>query len=716
MAALQPSLHPDVVFRRRDGAWIMLTASGVALRLKDAQVALLHACDGTRDAAGLVAFAAQMGHRVGTSAVDAFLQQMLHHGAFVEGGRRSRIRVERFFAVTLSMANPMALLTPLARLARPVGSRAALVLYALLLVSAARLAPDLDIPPLRRALEPAALATLWVTSFVAITLHELGHALTCVHFGAPVRRMGIGCMVGLPIAFSDVTGSHLFQKKRERLLVIAAGLLTTLACLAAVIHVAFLLPTGAVRTGLLAYLVVGTTGVAANLAPFLRLDGYFLLAEAVDSPDLWTRSFEALGRVGARVLVGPGPSRVVTRQTLRRAAYAALASATGAWVGVRAIGWLLEELVSALRAWGAILALALIAVVVAPALARGFRALARAFRALATDERRAFATRTGACLGLLLALLALVPSREDADATFVIVAAEHVPVRARVPGTIVRVLVHRGEHVERGRPLVELESPRLVHRRALGAAMVAGAEAELARCRAGSLPAEIARTRAHAAAADESAAQSSRERSRVEMLANGGALTHEELDRANAHASGAVARAGEARASLSIETSSCRPEQREAAEARLEGARRELAAAEADLRDLIVRSPLDGVVMDAAPDERVGAVVAGGDRILDVQSVARVAELTPSWLWAHGPSGDAKLVLETGETIRTSLAAQLPSSDADGLQRLRSHTLAASPVTGATGRARVYGPRVSYGLEYVVHPAERMVHIALGRF
>lgn len=128
------------------------------------------------------------------------------------------------------------------------------------------------------------------------TLHELGHAFTAKRYGCRVPTMGVAFLVLWPLAYTDVNDVWKLKRRDQRLAVGAAGIATELTIAAWSTLAWALLPDGVVRG--MAFLLATTTWVmtlAINASPFLRFDGYFLLADWLDMPNLHARAF-ALGR------------------------------------------------------------------------------------------------------------------------------------------------------------------------------------------------------------------------------------------------------------------------------------------------------------------------------------------------------------------------------------------------------------------------------------
>ncbi|WP_321956766.1 HlyD family efflux transporter periplasmic adaptor subunit [Paraburkholderia bannensis] len=130
----------------------------------------------------------------------------------------------------------------------------------------------------------------------AKVLHEFAHAFTAQRYGCRVPTMGVALLVMMPVLYTDTTEAWKVPQRQHRLWIGAAGMLSEIA-LAAVATLAWsVLPDGPLRAG--AFLLATTTWIATlaiNASPFMRFDGYFLLSDWLDMPNLHDRAF-ALGR------------------------------------------------------------------------------------------------------------------------------------------------------------------------------------------------------------------------------------------------------------------------------------------------------------------------------------------------------------------------------------------------------------------------------------
>ena len=139
----------------------------------------------------------------------------------------------------------------------------------------------------------------------AKALHEMGHALTATRYGVRVAHMGVALLVMFPMLYTDTSESWKLSNPRQRLAIAGAGIITELA-LAGLATLAWSLsPDGSVKSALF---FLATTSwlltLLVNVSPFLRFDGYFILSDAIDYPNLHQRSGEFARVWLRRVLLG----------------------------------------------------------------------------------------------------------------------------------------------------------------------------------------------------------------------------------------------------------------------------------------------------------------------------------------------------------------------------------------------------------------------------
>jgi len=146
------------------------------------------------------------------------------------------------------------------------------------------------------SLTPSGLIGYLAALAIAKSVHELAHAYVATRYGVRVAHMGIAFVVLWPMLYTDTAESWKLSDPRQRLAIAGAGIGAEVALAALATLGWSIVPEGALRDALF---FVATTSwvisVGINASPFMRFDGYFLLADALDMPNLHERA-SALAR------------------------------------------------------------------------------------------------------------------------------------------------------------------------------------------------------------------------------------------------------------------------------------------------------------------------------------------------------------------------------------------------------------------------------------
>ena len=136
-------------------------------------------------------------------------------------------------------------------------------------------------------------------------LHEFGHAIAIKRYGGEVHEMGLMLLMLMPIPYVDATAANALPNKYQRMVTGAAGILVEIViaslALLAWVHLSPGLPRA------VAYDIVLITGVSTlifNGNPLLRYDGYYILADALEIPNLGQRANAYFGYCLNRYVFG----------------------------------------------------------------------------------------------------------------------------------------------------------------------------------------------------------------------------------------------------------------------------------------------------------------------------------------------------------------------------------------------------------------------------
>jgi putative peptide zinc metalloprotease protein len=154
-------------------------------------------------------------------------------------------------------------------------------------------------------LAPDNLLFLYLSLILIKTLHEFGHAIICRHLGGEVHTMGVMLIVFTPLPYVDTTSSWAFRNRWHRALVGSGGMLVELFIAAIAVFVWANTGSGVLHS--LAYNIIFIASVSTllfNANPLLRFDGYYILSDLLDVPNLYTRGQAQLKYLAEKFLFG----------------------------------------------------------------------------------------------------------------------------------------------------------------------------------------------------------------------------------------------------------------------------------------------------------------------------------------------------------------------------------------------------------------------------
>ncbi len=295
-------------------------------------------------------------------------------------------------------------------------------------------------------------------------LHEMGHALTCKHFGGECHEMGLMLLVFTPCLYCNVSDSWLLPGKWQRIAVAAAGIGVELVLAAAATLLWWFSEPGLLNMLCLNVMFVcSISTLVFNGNPLLRYDGYFVLSDLLEVPNLHQQSRALLVRGLARFFLGlelHDERAVPDRRRGLLTAYA-VASTLYRWVVVIAILWFCRRVLKSYRLEPLAVALAAVVVIgmmMAPVLS-GARLLRNPAWRGAVRRRRAALT-----LGLLAAAvigIGLVPLPHRVTAPSVLEPADVHRVYVSAPGVLMPdvPMAAAGTAVSANQTLARLDSP-----------------------------------------------------------------------------------------------------------------------------------------------------------------------------------------------------------------------------------------------------------------
>lgn len=302
------------------------------------------------------------------------------------------------------------------------------------------------------------LASYGIALFAVKLLHELGHAFTAKRYGCRIPSMGIAFLVMWPVAYTDTNETWRLTSRWQRLHVAAAGIVTELVVAAWATLAWALLPDGALRSA--AFVLATTSWVATlaiNASPFMRFDGYFIVSDWLEIPNLHERSF-ALARWKLREwLFDLGEDKPEHFPAARERGLIIFAWAVWIYRLLLFLGIAVLVYHFFIKVVGIFLFLVEIAWFVALPIRHELAAWQRRWPVIRSRRRSRISG-----VGLLVCLLLLVvPWPGRVSASGILRPAEVWPVYAPGPAQVERFAFREGAAVAAGTPLIALATPEL---------------------------------------------------------------------------------------------------------------------------------------------------------------------------------------------------------------------------------------------------------------
>jgi putative peptide zinc metalloprotease protein len=307
-----------------------------------------------------------------------------------------------------------------------------------------------------------ALLLAWATVIVVTIAHELAHGLTCTRFGGRVQEMGVLLIYFQPAFYCNVSDAWLFPDKRRRLFVMFAGVYLD-AIVWALATVAWRLTDVETMVHFMALVVMATSAIKTlfNLNPLIKLDGYYLLSDALRIPNLRQKSFAYLKNLARRAAAVMSLSKPdVTREEDARVrhiyvTYGILAAAYSIWLLVVIAGHVGGFLVDRYRGAGFVVFAGVLMVAFKPSLETLLARVKTITRWPVAGLPPSRWWRWGSLIALGTVVL-FVRMDLKVSGEFTVMPGHNTDVRAPVAGIIEEIYVGEGDRVEAGARLARL--------------------------------------------------------------------------------------------------------------------------------------------------------------------------------------------------------------------------------------------------------------------
>lgn len=305
-------------------------------------------------------------------------------------------------------------------------------------------------------LSPGNLPLLYLCLAVVKLIHETAHCAVCKRFGGEVHQLGVLLLVFTPLPYMDATASWAFRERWKRALTGSAGMMAevALAAIAAVIWA----NTDDPLVHNVAYNIMFIASVSTllfNINPLLRFDGYYILSDLLDTPNLHQHSFAQLKHLFQRYLLGL-PSKPV-EHSAGRILFLCLFSVASGIYRVLILFVILMYLAEMFFGAGLLLAFA----------GAGLWLLVPLFRftrwllSISPPYRIRARLVVASIVGAIFAFLAFYPFPRHFRAEGVLMAESAAKIILESPGTTVSLPPQTGSEIREGQKMLQLKNPAI---------------------------------------------------------------------------------------------------------------------------------------------------------------------------------------------------------------------------------------------------------------
>jgi putative peptide zinc metalloprotease protein len=367
--------------------------------------------------------------------------------------------------------------------------------------------------------------------FGVMTIHEFGHAVALKHFGGKVEEMGFMVLYFIPAFYCNVNDAWMLPRRARIWVTLAGGYIQV--CIWAWATIAWRLLSPETFLSRLCVVTIAFSGIQTlfNFLPLIRLDGYYLLSDWLEIPNLRPRAFGYLrSRLALLFLGGRQPVPLATARERRIYALYGISSflfsAALVWVMISRLGgWLVREY----QIWGLILIVGIALMAVPTGKKENPKMKGRLTVRLAVRLGKA---PWVILLLVLLVATAFLPWELKVSGDFTIRPNQQVSINPEISGTLQVINVDEGSRVKAGDVLAVIQNLDLQNNYEETKGELASRTAELELLRAGSRPEEITRAERQIETKRAELANTSRVQQERAVLQEAVARKEAELDNA----------------------------------------------------------------------------------------------------------------------------------------------------------------------------------------
>jgi putative peptide zinc metalloprotease protein len=299
----------------------------------------------------------------------------------------------------------------------------------------------------------------WCSLAVVKVIHEFGHGLTAKHFGGEVHEMGMLFLVLTPALYCDVTDSWLLPSKWKRIWISAAGIYVELFLASIATFVWFNTQPGILNSLMLSTMFICSVNtVLFNANPLLRYDGYYVMSDYLEIPNLRIKSTQFFLYLFQEKVLGLELPVQNYMPRSRRSLFViyAIASYLYRWVVTFSILFFLNQFLKPykLTSISRMLAISSLIPLIGVPIYQMVKFVHQPGRMRKVKKARA--AGFFAVVAAIIAGVLLIPTPLRVQGTLVLKAADPEVIYPEVEGQVTRIYLRDGDFVKKDQPIASM--------------------------------------------------------------------------------------------------------------------------------------------------------------------------------------------------------------------------------------------------------------------
>ncbi len=308
----------------------------------------------------------------------------------------------------------------------------------------------------------------WLALVMALTkvAHEFGHGLACKRFGGQCHEAGVMLLVLTPCLYMNVSDSWLLKSKWQRAFIAAAGMYVELIIASIAVFIWWFSQPGMINQLALNVIFVSSVSTLLfNANPLLRYDGYYILSDLLEIPNLRSKATTILQRFFGRHLLGmeASPDPFLPRRHQWLFALYSVAAALYRWVITFSIFWFVYRVLEpyGFKVVGQMIAMMALYGLIGMPLVAAWKFFSVPGRWGAVKQARLAVSAFA--LALIIGAILMIPIPHHVYCSFKIQIQDAANIYVDVPGTLVEIhaFPNQPQPVSKGQTLAVLKNPEL---------------------------------------------------------------------------------------------------------------------------------------------------------------------------------------------------------------------------------------------------------------